>query len=169
VVAVSYKIYEAIVSNTADVGIVAYPARRSGLEIIPFQQDELVLVCPPTHPFARSRRIEISKLQGQPFVGFERDIPTRRAVDRILRNHKVKVKMVLEFDNIETIKRAIEIDTGISILPRMTVDREVELGTLVAVRFAKQSYMRPLGLLIKRGREVPTVMQRLLDVLLEQS
>ncbi len=162
------KIYEAVVGNTADLGIVAYPARRSGLDILPFRDDELVLVCNPSHPLARYKKVEMKKLEGQAMVGFERDIPTRRAVDRILRSNRVKVKMAMEFDNIETIKRAIEIGAGLSILPSATVEREVGLGTLAAVRFSKHSYHRPLGVLIKRGREIPTVMRRFLDVLLEE-
>ena len=163
------RIYEAVVGNTADVGIVAYPARRSGIEILPFKQDELVLVCSPEHPFARYRKVEMTKLAGQPFIAFERDIPTRRAVDRILKSHKIKVKMVMEFDNVETIKRAIEINAGVSVLPNMTVSREVALGTLTTVRFAKESHFRPLGVLVKRGRDIPTVMKRFLDVLLEET
>ena len=162
------KIYEAVVGNTADLGIVAYPARRSGLDILPFRDDELVLVCNPSHSLARYKKVEMKKLEGQAMVGFERDIPTRRAVDRILRSNRVKVKMAMEFDNIETIKRAIEIGAGLSILPSATVEREVGLGTLAAVRFSKHSYHRPLGVLIKRGREIPTVMRRFLDVLLEE-
>ncbi len=163
------RIYEAVVGNAADVGIVAYPARRSGIEILPFKQDELVLVCSPEHPFARYRKVEMTKLAGQPFIAFERDIPTRRAVDRILKSHKIKVKMVMEFDNVETIKRAIEINAGVSVLPNMTVSREVALGTLTTVRFAKESHFRPLGVLVKRGRDIPTVMKRFLDVLLEET
>jgi LysR family transcriptional regulator, transcriptional activator of the cysJI operon len=162
------KIYEAVVGNTADLGIVAYPARRSGLDILPFRNDELVLVCHPAHPLARYKKVEMKKLAGQAFVGFERDIPTRRAIDRMLRSNRVKVQMAMEFDNIETIKRAVEIEAGVSILPSITVEREVGLGTLSAVRFSKQSYDRPLGILIKRGREIPTVMRRFLDVLLEE-
>jgi DNA-binding transcriptional LysR family regulator len=163
------RIYEAVVGNTTDVGIVAYPARRSGIEILPFKQDELVLVCSPEHPLARYRKVEMAKLAGQPFIAFERDIPTRRAVDRILKNHKIKVKMVMEFDNVETIKRAIEINAGVSVLPNMTVSREVALGTVATVRFAKESHFRPLGVLVKRGRDIPTVMKRFLDVLLEET
>ena len=163
------RIYEAVVGNAADVGIVAYPARRSGIEILPFKQDELVLVCSLEHPFARYRKVEMTKLAGQPFIAFERDIPTRRAVDRILKSHKIKIKMVMEFDNVETIKRAIEINAGLSVLPNMTVSREVALGTLTTVRFAKESHFRPLGVLVKRGRDIPTVMKRFLDVLLEET
>jgi DNA-binding transcriptional LysR family regulator len=160
------RIYDDVVGNAADIGIVAYPARRSGVEILPFRSDELVLVCPPQHALAGFKKIELRKLTGLPFVAFDRDVPTRRAIDHILRENETHVKLVMEFDNIETIKRAIEIDAGISILPLMTVEREVALGTLAVVHFAKQSYQRPLGILVKRGREIPPPMQRFLDVLL---
>ena len=160
------RIYDDVVGNAIDIGIVAYPARRSGVEILPFRSDELVLVCPVHHPFAGFKKVEIRKLTGQPFIAFDRDVPTRRAIDRILREHDARVNVVMEFDNIETIKRAIEIESGVSILPMMTVEREVTLGTLAAVRFVKYSYSRPLGILVKRGREIPSAMQRFLDVLL---
>jgi DNA-binding transcriptional LysR family regulator len=161
------RIYDDVVGNAVDIGIVAYPARRSGVEIRDFRTDELVLVCPPGHPLAGFKRIELRKLVGQPFIAFDRDIPTRRAIDKILRENGVRVNVAMEFDNIETIKRAVEIEAGISILPLMTVEREVASRSLAVVRFAKAGYRRPLGILIKRGREIPTAMQRFLDVLLE--
>jgi DNA-binding transcriptional LysR family regulator len=161
------RIYDEVAGNTMDIGIVAYPARRSGVDILPFKSDELVLVCPPGHPLAGFQRVDIRKLAGQPFIAFDRDIPTRRAIDRILREQDVHVTLAMEFDNIETIKRAVEIGAGVSILPRITVEREVALGALVVVPFAKPSHSRPLGILIKRGREIPPAIQRFLDVLLE--
>ena len=159
------RIYEAVLGNMADIGIVAYPARRSGIQIVPFKSDELVVVCHPTHALARLKQVEIRQLEGQDFVSFERDIPTRRAVDRILRDQNVKVNIVMELDNIDTIKRAVEIGSGVAILPSQSVASEVALKSLVAVEFAGERHLRPLGLLIKRGREIPTAMQRLLDVL----
>jgi len=160
------RIYHDVVGNAVDIGIVAYPARRSGVEIREFRSDELVVVCPPGHPLTGFKRIDIRKLTGQSFIAFDRDIPTRRAIDKILRENGVRVKIAMEFDNIETIKRAIEIETGISILPLMTVEREVASDSLAVVRFAKMGYQRALGILIKRGREMPTAMQRFLEVLL---
>ena len=98
------------------------------------------------------------------------DVPALRSnLMRLLREHKVKVKVVMEFDNVEMIKRAVEIDAGIAVLPKMTVDREVSLRTLTVVPFAKQTYTRPLGILVKRGRQIPTVMQRFLEVLLGEA
>ncbi len=163
------RVYEAVLGNVADIGIVAYPARRSGIEILPFTEDELVIVCHPKHPFAKQESVRTKQMEGQDFVGFERDIPTRRAIDRILREADTRVNMVMEFDNIDTIKQAVEIGGGISILPRVSVEQEADLGTLAVAEFAGVQHRRSLGLLIKRGRDIPTAMQRLLDVFTKAS
>jgi LysR family transcriptional regulator, transcriptional activator of the cysJI operon len=161
------KIYDDLVSGTADVGIVAYPVRRSGIEVIPFRDDQLVLICAPDHPLAKSRKVEISKLARNRFIAFERDIPTRRAIDRVLRQRGVPVEIVMEFDNIETIKRAVEIGAGVSIVPSQTVRGEVHSGTLVAVEMTGGDLKRPLGILCKKGKERTQVMERFIEVLQE--
>ncbi len=159
------RIYDDLVSSTIDLGIVAFPARRSGIEVIPFREDQLVMICAPEHPFAKSRKVEISKLARIRFVGFERDISTRRAVDRMLRQKGVPVEIVMEFDNIETIKRAVEIDAGISIVPGNTVRSEVKAGSLVTVEIAGVNLRRPLGILCKKGRERTQVMEKFIEIL----
>ncbi len=163
------KIYDDLVSGTVDLGIVAYPVRRSGIEVTPFREDQLVMICAPDHPLAKSKKIEVSKLARNRFIAFERDIPTRRAIDRILRQRGVPVEIVMEFDNIETIKRAVEIGAGISIVPAMTIRSEVQSGALVAVEFVGGDLKRPLGVLSKKGKEKTQVMERFIDVLLEGS
>ena len=75
----------------------------------------------------------MAELDGEPFVAFDPDLSIRRAIDRFLRHHDVQVDVVLEFDNIENIKRAVEIPSGISILPEPSLAQEVKAGTLVAV------------------------------------
>jgi DNA-binding transcriptional LysR family regulator len=159
------KIYDDLVSSTIDLGIVAYPVRRSGIEVVPFRQDELVLIAAPEHPLAKAKRVEISKIARSRFVGFERDIPTRRAIDRLLRLRGVPVEIVMEFDNIETIKRAVEINAGISIVPALTVRGEVQAGTLVSIEVTGADMKRPLGILCKRGKERTQVMEKFIDVL----
>ena len=85
-----------------------------------------MLICSPSHPLASRRRIPLSALQGEKFIAFAPDLPTRREIDRKLRSEGVKVKLVLEFDNIETVKRAVEIENGVSIVPETTVRGEGE-------------------------------------------
>jgi DNA-binding transcriptional LysR family regulator len=146
------KVYEACLSNTIDFGIVALPLRKPNLAVIAFRQDKLVIVCNPEHPLAQRRRIGIKNLEGEDFIAFERDIPTRKTIDRILKQFKVRVNNVMEFDNIETIKRSVEVGIGISILPETAVANEVRGGTIVALDFTEGTFTRPIGIIHRKGK-----------------
>src|ERR1043165_7912707 len=115
------QVYEDVNGNVVDLGLLAYPQRDSKLEIVPLRKDPLVLICHPQHPFAKLKSIKLKGIAGQNFIAFEPDIPTRKALDRILKDHNVAVQTAMEFDNIETVKRAVEIDAGISIVPQGTI------------------------------------------------
>lgn len=159
------KIYDDAVAGRVDLGIVAYPAKHPQVNVIPFREDKLVVVCPPDHPFASLRRLPVSKLNGQAFVAYERDISTRKAVDQFLRDRDISVRYMGEYDNIETIKRAVEIGQGISIIPLPSVKHEVEHGSLIVVPFADDSILRPLGIIHKKGRHLSPAAVKFIDVL----
>jgi DNA-binding transcriptional LysR family regulator len=146
------KVYEACLQNTIDFGIIALPLRRPNLAVIPFREDRLVLICNPEHALARRRRISLQKLSGEDFIAFERDIPTRKTIDRLLRKHHVQVNNVMEFDNIETIKRSVEVGTGISILPETAVASEVRSRMLAALNFTEGVFTRPVGIIHRKGK-----------------
>jgi DNA-binding transcriptional LysR family regulator len=115
----------------------------------------MTLVCHPDHHLARMKKVTISQLQLENFVSFDRDLAIRKELDRFLRESHVSVRMVMEFDNIETIKQAVEIGAGVSILPEPTVRKEIETGTLVAVPLAIRQLRRPIGI-IHRQRKIFT-------------
>jgi LysR family transcriptional regulator, transcriptional activator of the cysJI operon len=163
------RIYDEVAANTVDLGIVAYPVHRAGLEILPFTEDQLVVIAHPDHALTRFKKLEIKKLAHQQFIGFERDIPTRRAIDRMLRRDGVAIEMVMEFDNVETIKRAVEIGAGISIVPSHTVESEVRAGSLRSITFARGGLTRPLGILIKKGKEHTQVMDKFIALLMSRN
>ncbi len=104
-----------------------------------------MLICHPQHPFAKLKSIKLKLLAGQKIIGFEPDIPTRKALDKILKEYGVEAKHVMEFDNIETVKRAVEIDAGISIVPQGTISQEIAKQTLVALPIADGDFYRPLA------------------------
>lgn len=163
------KIYEDVSRGEIDLGIVAYPNKRPQLIVAPFREDRLVLICSPQHPFAHFQRVSIKKLHGEKFVGFERDVATRRALDRIFRQHGIKVQYVMEMDNIETIKRVVEVGSGLSIVPEPTIAQEVKNDTLRAIQFSDEPLMRPLGILLKRGRHFTPAVQEFIDFLKDKS
>src|SRR2546430_3413312 len=81
----SNQVYEDVLGNVVDLGLVAYPVRDPKLEIVALRKDKMVLICHPHHPFAKEKSIRIKQLADQKFVNFEPDIPTRKVIDKILK------------------------------------------------------------------------------------
>jgi DNA-binding transcriptional LysR family regulator len=158
------QVYEDVLGNVVDLGLVAYPARDAKLETVIFGKDPLVLICHPHHPFARQKTIKLKALNGQKFVSFEPDVPTRRALDRIFKDHGVVAKHAMQFDNIETVKRAVEIDSGVAVVPQETVRQEVAIQTLAAVRL-EGNYARELGAIYKKSRVLSPALKRFIELL----
>jgi DNA-binding transcriptional LysR family regulator len=161
----SNQVYEDVLGNVVDLGLVAYPSKDHKLEIIPLRKDKLVVICHPQHPLAKARAVKLSELSGQKFIGFEPDIPTRKAIDRILKDHTVTVQHVMEFDNIETVKRAVEIEAGISIVPQGTILQEVSKQTLAQLEIQDAESYRPLAAVYKRDKVLSPAMKQFLAVL----
>lgn len=148
----SQQVYSQVLEGEVDLGLVAYPAKRTGLLVEIFSEDRLVLICHPNHALAHEKAIPLVRLTGEKFIAFEPDAPTRKVIDRHLRDERVQIDHVMEFDNIETVKRAVEVESGVSIVPRNTVQQEVESGLLAAVEFQNVALSRPLGVITKRNR-----------------
>ena len=127
------KVYDAVVNAEADLGIVSYPVASNDLNVIPLRTESMVVVCPPRHPLTRCDTVKAEQLEGMDFVGFDRDLSIRKEIDRYLRQRSVSIRVVMEFDNIETIKQAVQIGAGISILPEPTIRAEVQSGSLASL------------------------------------
>lgn len=143
------EVYDAVRGGDSDVGLVAYPVRRQGLRVMTFWRDKLVLICAPSHRLARKKRATLRELVGEKFVAFEPDLPTRKEIDKRLRQRGVRIAPTLEFDNIETVKRAVEIEEAVSIVPEICVIDEVRGGTLASVELDEPEMWRPLGAIVK--------------------
>ena len=94
----------------------------------------------------RARFSSTAALATVPFIGFDREAPTRKAIDKLFREKNLELTPVMEMDNVETIKRAVELGLGCTVLPAATVQYEVSLGTLVVKPFAEGSVTRPIDL-----------------------
>jgi LysR family transcriptional regulator, transcriptional activator of the cysJI operon len=161
----SNQVYEDVLGNVHDLGLVAYPVKDPKLEIVPLKKDKLVLITHPKHALARNGKVVMESLKGQKFIAFEPDIPTRKAIDKVLKEHGVEVQTVMEFDNIETVKRAVEIDAGIAIVPQATVAQEISKHTLVAYDLDETDLSRPLGIIYKKNKVLSPAMKQFISVL----
>ncbi len=160
-----HRVYEAVEKDQADLGLVSYPRSSRTIEAIGWREEPMVLVCAPGHRLASYSSVALEDLAGENVIGFDSDLTIRREIDRVLQLHHAEVRVVMEFDNIETIKRAIEIDAGVALLPEPTVLREVAAGTLVAVPLATDELVRPLGIIHRRGKELGSTARRFIELL----
>lgn len=159
------KIREDVLGNVVDMGLVAYPGKDPKLAIIPLMEEPLVLICSPNHSLAEQNEVDLPMIAGENLVGFHIDIPTRRGIDRILREKKIKLNPVMEFDNIETVKRAVEIGFGVAIVPEVTVLQEVSMKSLSKVRFRDVRLSRPVAAVYKRTKVISPALENFLSVL----
>ena len=159
------KILEDVLGNVVDLGLVAYPGKDNKLNIIPLMEESLVLICEPGHPLAKRGQIKLADIAGENLVGFHIDIPTRRGIDRVLREKKIAVHPVMEFDTIETVKRAVEIGTGVAIVAEVTIVSEVKLGSLASVKFSDGQLARPVAVVHKKSKVLSPALENFLSIL----
>jgi DNA-binding transcriptional LysR family regulator len=159
------KIYELVLRGDFDVGLVAIPKRDKRLQVFDFEDEPLVLVCSPKHSFSVESDIDIHKIQYETFIAFETDVPSRLWIDGILQRYGIVVRPVMEFDNVETIKRAVEINVGISILPKTTIVQEVNSGTLKAISFLNENFVRPTGIIFRKNAAQSQAVKSFIELL----
>ena len=159
------QIYEDVLSNVVDLGLVAYPQRSPRLTVVPLGKDKLVLICAPEHPMAKAGSVKLRDLSDQKFIAFAPGAPLRKAIDDILRDHHVQPRSAMEFDNIETLKRAVEIDAGVAIVPESTVEQEVAAKTLARVGIANGTFYRPLAVIHRKDKALTPAMKEFVAVL----
>ncbi|MGD0553240.1 MAG: LysR family transcriptional regulator [Sedimentisphaerales bacterium] len=166
---ISEKIYELVLAGELDIGLVAVPRRDKRLDVYEFEDEPLVLACSSKHPLAKQSQIDIHKLQMERFIGFEEGVPTRDWIDGIFQRYNVVIMPAMEFDNIETVKRAVEINSGVSILPRTALSQELAAGTIKAIEFSNERFVRPTGILVRKDRVISQETRYLIDLLRRKS
>ena len=148
----SAQVYDDVLEGKADLGLVAFPTKTPGIIDQVVDEDDLVLICSPSHPLAGAGSVALSELAGYEMIGFEPDQPTRRAVEKFFREAGQRLIAGTEFDNIETVKRAVEVTGGISLVPKRPVMAEVESGRLICLEITDAKLRRPIGVLRKKTR-----------------
>ena len=159
------RVVRDVLSGTVELGVVAFPEPRRGITIGRMPSNRLVLICPPDHRFASKSQVKTKDLDGLDFVLFERDTPTRKATDRILKSHGVEVKKVAEFDNIETIKRAVQVGFGLAIVPEPSVEDERRSGQLAVVKLPEKDWIRPVGVIYRSDRNLSLAAKKFVQLL----
>ena len=156
-------VYQDVQLGASEIGLVAHPRPRAGIDILLACQEKLTFVCAPAHPLAQKGRVRMAAVAAQPFIAFNREALTRQELDEIFRENGLEITPVMEADNVETIKRAVEMGLGVSVLPALTVQDEVANGILVSRPFSDCSCTRPIGILVRKGRHLDGAVRAVLE------
>jgi DNA-binding transcriptional LysR family regulator len=161
------KVYEAIRSGRADIGLVSYPQAAKDLAVIPWREEEMGVAAAPTHPIALLSKVRPTDLEGMEFIGFDPELPIRKELDRYFKDNDVSVKVVKHFDSIPMIKEDLALGNVVSILPERMLRAEIAEGRLVSVPLEAPGLIRPLGIVHLRKKKFYRATQAFLDLLQE--
>lgn len=157
-------VVQSVLGDFADLGILSYPPADRALKVVPLRNETMRLVCAPSDRFARKKKMRAADLEGEPFVAFDRDLPIRNAIDKVMRKLGVKMDIVMEFDNVESIKKAVSNGVGVSILPGRTVENEVAMKTLCSLPLGEM-VQRPIALIHRRNKALSGAATRFIAML----
>ncbi len=163
------RVVRDVLNGTVELGVLAFPEPRRGLTVTPMPDNRLVLIAPLDHKLAKRTKIKVSDLNGQDFVLFERDVPTRKAMDKIFKTNGIEVNKIAEFDNIETIKRAVEVGFGLAIVPEPAVIEAGKAGTLAVIQLAEKYWVRSVGVVYRSDRTLSLAAKKFVELLADRA
>ncbi len=166
------RVLDKVTRGEVELGLLSCPKKWSDLTVLPWREEPMVLAVAPEHRLAGRESVTATDIDGESFIAFDSNLPIRRLVDRFLKYDQVETEVVHEFDNIENVKRAVEIAAGISILPEPCVAKEVASGSLIAIPILNSTgrgLVRPLAVIHKRSAPLDLAARAFLDLLLRET
>ncbi len=152
-------------NNTIDLGVVEAPVGNKNLVVEECKPDHLVAIVPPGHPEADREFLTYKDLVKYPFICREEGSGTREVINEYLTsvsNGPDDLKISMELGSPEAVKGAVEANMGISVVSMVTIQKELKLGTLVAINL-KPSLDRPFTFVHQKQKFRVRVMEELLE------
>lgn len=160
------KVYQAVLEDQADLGFISYPEHRRELTVIPWREERMTVAVHPAHPFAARQMLQPRDLDGQGFIAFDEEVIIRRELDRFFRDNGVEIDIAMQFDNIQSIKEAVALGSGISILPERTMQAEIEQRRLVSIPLHAPELRRPVAIIHRKKKKLTRAVREFLKLVM---
>ena len=151
------RVFQMTSDGEVDFGLVSYPRNTKQLQFVLWQQEPMRLVCSCDHPLAIQNEVSLTQLMGIEMIGFDRRLELRHDIDQCLSKAGINVNVRMEFDNADSMIRAVQANRGIGIVPEAAVRRETANGSLRVVACRELRMTRPLGIIFRRSGRLSRV------------
>ncbi|KXS45126.1 MAG: LysR family transcriptional regulator [Candidatus Frackibacter sp. T328-2] len=145
-------IEEMILNNKIDLALVEGPIKNTEITIKPFFDDQMIIICSPQHKWAKKELIEPSEIEEEEFITREKGSGTREVIENTLAKFNLSYQPKYILNNIEAIKKSVEANIGISILPEIAVKKEIEEDKIIKVSIEKIDFTRKFQLIYHRDK-----------------
>lgn len=158
-----------VIDNEVDMAIMGQPPSDSNVEAIPFMENPLVIVAPPTHRLAERKRIQLKELEKETFLIREPGSGTRGAMERFFRQNKLKLKTGMSMGSLSGIKQGVQANLGLGLLPRDAVRVEMDLGRLVELPVRGLPIKRHWYVVLHKGKRLSVAAEAFRKLLIDEA
>ena len=158
------QIEEGIIRNEFDFGFVGGHLVGDEVNVLPWFIDELKLIVPMGHRFARRRTVNPQDLSGEQFILREQGSATRAVVASHLRKLRIELETVMEIENPESVKKAVQSGLGIAFISGFAVETELKARTLVAVNIRNLEIRRELKIVYRKDKHLSRAAQAFIEI-----
>ncbi len=155
----SNDVIQGIRSNKLDIGLIEGETDYKDIDVMPFMNDEMIVVVPPDHPLSQMDLIEGNMLQNQTWVLREQGSGTRTYSDKLLSSLELNIKKSFIFTSIQGVKEAVMAGLGIALLSRLTVQKELKSNELKTFHLKNEPLIRPFSIVKKLDFEASKAME----------
>ena len=148
----SANICDSVQEGVLDLGFVTLPVENRNLVSFPVFTDIMRVIAPPTHPLAGRPRVSLEELTRTTLIIYKRNSVTRSLIEQVFAEAGLELAPDMEIDRPEAMKKLVEVGLGVSIIPEMSIRRELEEGSLVTLNTGDVRFERQLGLVCRRGQ-----------------
>jgi len=157
------RVVQRTVERANDLGFISFPIEHRKLVLQTILEEDLVIIVPSDHDFAKKDRLKPTDLEGQSIIMHEKGSVHQKIIDGLIRKNNISLSKYIEFSNNVAVKRAVEAGTGIALISRKAAGEEIKSGKLNAVPLADASAKRQFYMIYRSDKIISEPVQRLIE------
>jgi DNA-binding transcriptional LysR family regulator len=160
------EVYRMVEVGSVDFGLVSFPESSNSIQTTHWRDERMIMVASPRHRLASADSITCEELSSCALVAFAPHLRIRQEIDKHLRANSIQMRTVIELDNLDSVRHAVLVNSGLAMVPEAIVAEELASGALCQIKSEALSMTRPLGLIQRRNMPLSPTARGFAELLL---